>query len=628
MSTVLTFTKDSILHALDKIDNNSDLLKGRESQIYDLVYENKFYPPILVLSEANKILGGQELTIRDFNNSTQLAFKHLNNLGFSVQIKETNFSNDVISFLEQSKTGNLRISDYTKSLLGLSVKVSFGQGYQARIPWIAFLGYGNTVQDGIYPVYLYYKDINLLILAYGVSETNKPNVNWDNTNLTSINQFFKTKNLPPPARYKDSFVYKTYDTSNELNVVELNKDLVNLISIYHATFKEEKQSLNFQMESQKTLPQLANSIVEEFAKSLELANLQFDNKLIARFICSLIAKPFVILTGLSGSGKTKLAQAFAKWICKEESQYCIVPIGADWTNREPILGFPNALQSGQYVKPENAALDIILDACQNTDKPYFIILDEMNLSHVERYFADFLSAMESKGKIYFHSESNSLNGVPPQIPFPNNLFLIGTVNIDETTYMFSPKVLDRANVIEFSVSAKEMKSFLQKNPTPNINRLEYKGIEFSERFITYSKDDTLVPDMTSEIATVLLNFFSELKKTGAEFGYRSASEIYRFIAVLNKLEKREWNTNTALDAAIMQKLLPKIHGSRRKLEPILKSLASLCLVDKNDIEILLNSEDPHLLEDSNKVKYSISFGKLRRMYINLISNGFTSYAEA
>ena len=97
MSTVLTFTKDSILHALDKIDNNSDLLKGRESQIYDLVYENKFYPPILVLSEANKILGGQELTIRDFNNSTQLAFKHLNNLGFSVQIKETNFSTRSLS---------------------------------------------------------------------------------------------------------------------------------------------------------------------------------------------------------------------------------------------------------------------------------------------------------------------------------------------------------------------------------------------------------------------------------------------------------------------------------------------------------------------------------------------------
>jgi 5-methylcytosine-specific restriction protein B len=92
---------------------------------------------------------------------------------------------------------------------------------------------------------------------------------------------------------------------------------------------------------------------------------------------------------LSGSGKTKLAQAFAMWICEDDSQYCIVPVGADWTNREPLLGFPNALKAKEYVKPDNRVLDLIINATQNTDKPYFLILDEMNLSHVERYFADF-----------------------------------------------------------------------------------------------------------------------------------------------------------------------------------------------------------------------------------------------
>ncbi|MBK8513667.1 MAG: hypothetical protein IPL56_15755 [Saprospiraceae bacterium] len=130
--------------------------------------------------------------------------------------------------------------------------------------------------------------------------------------------------------------------------------------------------------------------------SLKKAGLKISNEIVARFTASLLTKPFVILTGLSGSGKTKLAQAFAMWICEDENQYCIVPVGADWTNREPLLGFPNALEREKYVKPDNRVLDLIIEANKNENKPYFLILDEMNLSHVERYFADFLSVMESK----------------------------------------------------------------------------------------------------------------------------------------------------------------------------------------------------------------------------------------
>src|SRR5690606_24433993 len=93
--------------------------------------------------------------------------------------------------------------------------------------------------------------------------------------------------------------------------------------------------------------------------------------------------------------------------------------------------------------------------------PYFLILDEMNLSHVERYFADFLSVMESKDFIKLHSSEVDINQVPSKIEWPINLFIIGTVNIDETTYMFSPKVLDRANVIEFRVDKDDIKRFLE-----------------------------------------------------------------------------------------------------------------------------------------------------------------------
>ena len=97
--------------------------------------------------------------------------------------------------------------------------------------------------------------------------------------------------------------------------------------------------------------------LDRFNISLSESGLVFSNILIKRFIASLLTKPLTILTGLSGSGKTKLAQAFVKWICQDESQYCIIPVGADWTNREPLLGYPNALKPEEYVTPDSGALD-------------------------------------------------------------------------------------------------------------------------------------------------------------------------------------------------------------------------------------------------------------------------------
>ena len=119
------------------------------------------------------------------------------------------------------------------------------------------------------------------------------------------------------------------------------------------------------------------------------------------------------MSGLSGSGKTKLAQTFAKWVCQSDKQYCIVPVGADWTNREPLLGYENALNNEEYILPENGALQLLIQANKNLFKPHFLILDEMNLSHVERYFADFLSVMESKDKFKLHSDKEQeKTGVP------------------------------------------------------------------------------------------------------------------------------------------------------------------------------------------------------------------------
>lgn len=376
--------------------------------------------------------------------------------------------------------------------------------------------------------------------------------------------------------------------------------------------------------------------LDRFSQDALLANYFIDEKFSCRFISSLLTKQFVILTGLSGSGKTKLAQAFAMWICESENQYCIVPVGADWTNREPLLGFPNALKDNDYKTDEYGVLKLIIEANNNSGKPYFLILDEMNLSHVERYFADFLSVMESKSNICLHSGTQDWNDIPSKIWVPKNLFIIGTVNIDETTYMFSPKVLDRANVIEFRVTAEEMNSYLQSNSNLTLEDLQGLGKTMAESFVEIAKDDSLEAADIDELNKSLMNFFSELKKTGAEFGYRSASEILRFAAVVNKIEST-WSISAIIDVAIMQKLLPKLHGSRNKLCRVLATLAKFCI--ENGVDGY-NEKDTEFIKDyfvinreidvtkADKIIYPISFEKISRMYKNAIDNGFTSYAEA
>ena len=373
----------------------------------------------------------------------------------------------------------------------------------------------------------------------------------------------------------------------------------------------------------------------EFASSCQASGLIFSTQLIRRFIGSLCTKPFVICSGLSGSGKTKLAQAFAQWISVDKSQYKIVPVGADWTNREPLLGYPNALKKEEYVSPENGVLDIMIRAKQNIDnkeeatKPYFLILDEMNLSHVERYFADFLSTMESGDKIPLHKIDNESEGIPNSINLPKNLFIIGTVNIDETTYMFSPKVLDRANTIEFRLTENDLIDFIASEVKLDMDLLKAKGANMSEFFMKMALQETDKNLKKSEADLKL--FFSELKKSGAEFGYRTANEIGRLMYMLEELGEVDDNL---LDIAIMQKLLPKLHGSRNKLSKVLPILGGFCLTDNSKIKedyfdkFVSNSLTETDLKSDPKIKYKISFEKICRMYKNAIENGFASYAEA
>lgn len=524
------------------------------------------------------------------------------------------FYKQLIQFLDQAKTDNLKSKHFDSKYLNTDVKVSFGQGNTARIPWISFLIKPNTTSNGIYPVYLFYKDFSLLILAYGVSEPNHPIYNWNIKKSQSIKEYFKINFDKKPDRYGASFIYKVYNV-NELPSEEImNQDLKSIIQEY------------MENEHNGQLPKNFDSVLDNFIKTISKSGLKYSKGLITRFTASLLTKPFVILTGLSGSGKTKLAQAFVQWITVDDEQYRIIPVGADWTNRDPLLGYPNALLADDYKKPENGVLDLLIRANENPDLPYFLVLDEMNLSHVERYFADFLSVMESGKEISLHASEDKLNGVPSKIKVPANFFIIGTVNIDETTHMFSPKVLDRANTIEFRISEDEMINYFKQVGNVDLDALTSKGSDMASDFLKLSTVKINGNEKVETVSAILLVFFSELKKTGAEFGYRTASEILRLIHQLGELDDN-LTLDSKIDIAIMQKLLPKLHGSRRKLSPVLIKLGGFCVNSEINVEKQVFEKEDFNYKTSG-IKYPLSLEKITRMYKGAVDNGFTSFAEA
>jgi 5-methylcytosine-specific restriction enzyme B len=648
-------TKEDLIQAADKIIEEG-IPRNAHSSTYDVFYNNKFLPPKLVVSYANLFRNGSELDRNTFEGGIDTeCFKLLESNGFTIYKKDQIYP-ILIKFLKQAEVGDLKISEYPKQIKGLACEVSFGQGNQARIPWISLLLPPNKTSDGIYPVYLLYKKIAKLFLAYGISETNPPSLNWNLDGVLTIKEYFKKENLIKPDRYGSSMIYKIYEISNLPSAKELDNDLNQIIEIYKTAI-----SMPPDPDGQKPFS------IEQFIGDVYKSGLLYNKKLIFRFISSLYTKPFVILTGLSGSGKTKLAHTFAEWICENKQQYSIIPVGADWSNREPLLGYPNGLENTSYILPESGALQLIIKASQqeNQNKPFFLILDEMNLSHVERYFADFLSIMETGKTIKLYDgepRKGKMDGIGEieivkEISWPKNLFIVGTVNIDETTYMFSPKVLDRANVIEFRVSSEGMSEFLRNKNKINLQKL-------------HSEDDCDKPGLGSSMAADFLeqagrkpysesasnaleSFFPLLQKAGAEFGYRSANEISILVGVLEEITKGEeyWDKDNKnpifkedfIDIAIMQKLLPKLHGSRTKLISVLAKLGYLCIADnmkryvpekdkdnKNLIKDFLDNDPEELLTTENglSIQYRISFEKIKRMYKNVLANGFTSYAEA
>lgn len=311
---------------------------------------------------------------------------------------------------------------------------------------------------------------------------------------------------------------------------------------------------------------------------------KYNNSLNSRYILSLLAKPFVILSGNSGTGKTRIALRFSKYLEKQTdtgiNNTLLIPVGADWTDNTKILGYFNPLANegkGEYVKSD--ILTFLELANENPSIPFFLILDEMNLSHVERYFSDFLSAMESgKPILLYKKPENCECAVPEKITLPENLFITGTVNIDETTYMFSPKVLDRANVIEFKPDKNDVLENLISDSSSDKEETAEPGVAEGFMELANKIRSGIIPDglkaELEKLKSVLKSIYEILEKSGFEFAYRTAKEIRLYVVASYETceDKSQFNINSVIDQQIVQKILPKIHGNKKQIGNLLSEL--------------------------------------------------------
>ncbi|MFM1772999.1 MAG: hypothetical protein RLZZ71_2141 [Bacteroidota bacterium] len=655
MSFPSNIEREHLLEAIQKIDMEG-VTSDEDSNYYDVKYGDKYYPPKLVVSFANIFANGIELDRNSFEGGIGTpCFKLLEKHGFEIFTKELE---ELLSPDEVRKYISHFKDDYLlEQFFQFAGEVFQDCNFSESDKRIAFTlrknGKWISLNVGRKLILAVYRSNGENHFCYYVSEND---AEWA-SKLPGFKkaQAFGTK---PPAR----LLYFLANPETLLNVELLGKVrsavLDWLPSVDSSGQPERHNPLLFRLLSDdqfrkvffqnkllvpKPFVNEQSRLIESFTKDSANQNLNFSTYLTKRYIASLGTKPFVIFSGLSGSGKTKLAQTFAKWICASDTQYNIIPVGADWTNREPLLGYPNSLDNSKYVLSDNGALDLILAAIENSkDKelkdcnPYFMILDEMNLSHVERYFADFLSAMESKEPISLYSgnEREDENGriIPQSIVLPSNLFLVGTVNIDETTYMFSPKVLDRANTIEFKVDVDDMKDFFGAEISVSGEEINGKGVGFSSELMGWFSKE---PHQGKDRSVQLMAFFRELQGVGAEFGYRTAGEMVELMNRLDSLGMDATQLEDAFDVAVMQKLLPKLHGSRSKLSKVIPILISLCLDAKEQanqdlIKKLLDDyrQQKSFGEDQKGlIKLKLSIAKLSRMHTNAIENGFASFAE-
>lgn len=306
---------------------------------------------------------------------------------------------------------------------------------------------------------------------------------------------------------------------------------------------------------------IQNKITKDWLKNIQQSiaqvtenKLYYDENTIRSFIAGLAMSRFSILQGISGTGKTSLPKAFAKAI---GGNYGIVEVQSGWKDRQDLIGYYNTFEK-KYYEGKFLKLLYMAGTPKYSNKPFFIILDEMNLSHPEHYFADLLSIMEETNqekqvltisdkvkdtpKLMFELEEGGIG-----LKIPENIWFIGTANHDETTLQFAPKTYDRANILEMP---KNFESF-------ELEQVDFSTISILNNIFLSFLEEQKWDEKSESIKYLDGDFKNICNNLGIGWGNRLEKQIKLFIPVFSALGGNEAN---ALDYLIASKILRSIKG--------------------------------------------------------------------
>ena len=383
----------------------------------------------------------------------------------------------------------------------------------------------------------------------------------------------------------------------------------------------------------KQMKEAHADVISAAGKKLALNVDSKEDLLMLRLMSSLRAKPFVILAGHSGTGKSRIVRKLAYMTCNVKElqdkegplNFCMIQVKPNWHDSADLLGYRSAIKDNEYIGTKLVKFLFRAYAYPNT--PFFLCLDEMNLAPVEQYFAEFLSAMESlkpvdkddvDGKGEFTSDrvidldpdqdSNlydlgcewtaAYNWVKAHgFTIPKNLFVVGTVNMDETTCQFSRKVLDRAMTIEMTDA-----SFADygKVTEPDFDNLLEAGI--IEKLIKRPVRIKVLDEDDAKADSTLMAVQRCLEKTPFAVAFRFANEYMLYKRAIKEFDPDGTMKVDSLDHVVLMKVLPRISGE--------KGYVANIFIGSEDIKNKLESPTPDSLLGIFKEAAQLSHGKM------------------
>ena len=365
------------------------------------------------------------------------------------------------------------------------------------------------------------------------------------------------------------------------------------------------------------------------------------------YLTALRTKPFMLLAGISGTGKSRIVREMAKACWKEGDEeygknhprnFCMVQVKPNWHDSSELIGYVSRLNGEKFVV--GPFLRFLAAAIKDPDTPYFLCLDEMNLAPVEQYFAEYLSVIESRklndsgiietdpivpfeDTVAYGNLIDQLFDTPEErkayktdeggkrLTIPQNLFVVGTVNMDETTFSFSRKVLDRAMTIE--MNEVDLHGGLERGAGNDIGYIGNCIIGDAAEGCDVYEDNR---ELCDQVLAYLAQVNAILEGTPFKIAYRTRNEFLMY-AVNRKALASDSHLWQTLDEMTSMKILSRIEGDEERTKKVLEGLKTL-------VEEQIVSAIPPA-EEGKPATQIISATKIDEMLAKLKATGFTSY---